>query len=497
MIKNKKNDEDIIKHDDIDKRPVKKDLLDNAERLKEIMMSAGDGIIITDKFGNIEFLNPVAEKFTGWTSFEAAGKHFDEVVNLVDEYTGKKCESIVKRVFESGETVELDNYNLLISKFGFERFIEDRATPLLKSNGTIDGVVLIIRDFTDKRERLAKIEYLSYHDQLTGLYNRRFYEEELKRIDTKRNLPITLVIGDINGLKLTNDAFGHLVGDKLLKRVADVMKKECREDDIIVRLGGDEFVLLLPKTNYCDAGSIVQRINERISMENVDSIKLSISFGWETKYSETEKMIEVFRRAENSMYKNKLIESEEMKSYTVQVIMQTLYENISTEQNHSESVSKLCRSIGNALGLSDEKVEELRILGVVHDIGKIAVGAYLFNLPRALEEWEWIEVKQHMGIGYRILRLVKEYSKIAEAVLAHHERWDGSGYPKGLKGEEIPFNSRILAIADSYDAMISVRPYRKPFNREQVVSELKNNAGKQFDPELTKVFIEKVLCESW
>lgn len=480
-----------------DNQNFETDLYGYNKKFESIFMSVGDAIIATDKYGNIELINPIAEKFTGWSLKEAIGKPFEEVVYLIDEYTRKRIENLLNKVLETGNIQEPENYNIIISRDGFGRFIEERVSPIFNDDGTLEGTVVVIRDFSEKRERLAKIEYLSYHDQLTGLYNRRFYEEELKRIDTRRNLPITLVIGDINGLKLTNDAFGHLVGDKLLKKVADVIRKECREDDIIVRHGGDEFVLLLPKTDYCDAGRIVQRINEKISMEKVESIKLSISFGWETKYSEVEKMIEIFRRAENSMYKNKLIESEEMKSYTVQIIMQTLYDNINTEQNHSESVSKLCQSMGKALGLNDEKVEELRVLGIVHDIGKIAVGSYLFNLPRTLEESEWAEVKQHLGIGYRILRLVKEYSKIAEAVLAHHERWDGGGYPKGLKGEEIPFNSRILAIADSYDAMISERPYRKPYEVEYAVSEIKNNAGSQFDPKLAKIFIEKVLCKRW
>ncbi|MDZ5035172.1 GGDEF domain-containing protein, partial [Clostridium perfringens] len=139
--------------------------------------------------------------------------------------------------------------------------IEDNAAPIKGENDVINGVALAFRDVSEKKERQEKIEYLSFYDQLTGLYNRRFFEEELKRLDTKSNLPITLVIIDVNGLKLTNDAFGHLEGDKLLQKVAKVIKKECRNEDIISRIGGDEFTIILPKTSSEETEKILNRIN--------------------------------------------------------------------------------------------------------------------------------------------------------------------------------------------------------------------------------------------
>jgi diguanylate cyclase (GGDEF)-like protein len=166
---------------------------------------------------------------------------------------------------------------------------------------------------------------LSYHDYLTGLYNRRFYAEELKRLDTPRNLPLTLAVGDINGLKLVNDSFGHVAGDRLLKTVSEIFKEECRPDDITARIGGDEFVIILPKTDMNKAGEIISRIQKRVQNTNIESVILSISFGCATKNAKNIKIEDVFNDSENKMYRDKLYESNSVKSKMIEVSMQTLY----------------------------------------------------------------------------------------------------------------------------------------------------------------------------
>ena len=236
-------------HDITDHKRLETALEKEKNLLETTLISVGDGVISTDNKGNIVFLNRVAEFLTGWTQEAARGKSIEEVFNIVNEFTREKSENIVKKALESGKMIELANHTILISKDGIERPIEDSAAPIVQENGEIVGVVLVFRDFSEKKQKLKEIEFLSYHDQLTGLYNRRFYEEELKRLDTERNLPMTIVMGDVNGLKLINDSFGHVMGDELLKKVAEVIKKGCRTDDIIARLGGDEFVILLPKTD--------------------------------------------------------------------------------------------------------------------------------------------------------------------------------------------------------------------------------------------------------
>jgi diguanylate cyclase (GGDEF)-like protein/PAS domain S-box-containing protein len=355
---------------------------------------------------------------------------------------------------------------------------------------------ILWRDISERKKMEQKLKYLGYHDLLTGLYNRRFFEEELKRLDVERNFPLTIVIADVNGLKLINDSFGHAMGDELLKTVAEVTKKACRADDIIARLGGDEFVILLPKTNASETEQILNRIKALARKEKVGSIAISVAFGYETKKKEEEKIQEILKKAEDHMYKKKLFESPSMRGKTINAIINTLHEKNKREEQHSHRVSALCKSMGKALGLPEGEIEELKTVGLLHDIGKIAIEETILNKPGKLTDEEWREIKRHPEIGYRILSTVNDMSEMAEYVLAHHERWDGKGYPKGLKGEEITLQSRIISIADSYDAMTSERSYRSALPEKVAREELQKNSGAQFDPELVRVFIEKVLIQA-
>ncbi|HEY5525609.1 MAG TPA: HD domain-containing phosphohydrolase [Clostridium sp.] len=344
-----------------------------------------------------------------------------------------------------------------------------------------------------RKKKDEEIYYLSYHDQLTGLYNRRFYEEELKRLDTARNLPMTIVMGDVNGLKLINDSFGHVIGDELIKKAAEVTGRGCRSDDIVARLGGDEFVIILPKTDSFETEQIIKRITKLALSEKIGFIDISISFGYQTKNNEKEKTEEILKNAEDDMYKKKLFESPNMRVKTISAIINTLDEKNKSEEQHSYRVSELCKSMGEALGLLEDEIEELRLAGLFHDIGKIAINENILNKPGKLTEDEWKEIKRHPEIGYRILKTVNDMCDMANYVLYHHERWNGEGYPKGLKGDEIPFVSRIVTIANAYDVMISKRSYKKTMQKEVAIEELQKNVGIQFDPELVSVFIEKVL----
>jgi diguanylate cyclase (GGDEF)-like protein len=384
-------------------------------------------------------------------------------------------------------------YKIIVGNTGSERWVHGSGGFEYGDAPDTDYLICTIQDVTDRRIKEEENYYLSYHDQLTGLYNRRFFEEELLRLDTARNLPLTVIMGDVNGLKLINDSFGHDAGDELLRKSANVIKKCCRADDIIARTGGDEFVMVMPKLDSGEAKAITKRIKGYAEKESIENISISISLGFETKRDPEEPIHEVLKRAEDYMYKKKLFENQSLRGKTISSIIATLHEKNKREELHSNRVSVLCESMGAALGLPDYQVMELKTVGLFHDIGKIAIDEDILSKKEKLTAEEWEEVKRHSEIGYRILSTANEMSEMAGYVLAHHERWDGNGYPRGLKGSEIPLESRIISIADAYDAMTSESCYQDIVSEEEAVKILKKGAGVKFDPALVDVFIEKVL----
>ena len=477
-------------------KQLEADLALEKKFMKITLESIGDGVISADSTGHIVLMNRVAENMTGWTQENAYGKPIREIFQTINETTREISEDIIAQVL-IGKLRPRSNHIILIAKGGLEFPIEDFAVPILGDDGEVVGVVLEFRDFTDRKKKLEEIRYLSYHDHLTGLYNRRFFEEELLRLDTARNLPLTIVMGDVNGLKLINDSFGHAMGDELLRKVAEALNLGCRADEIVARLGGDEFVILLPKTDSAAAEKIIRRIRDITAKCKVGSIDISITFGFETKIRADENIQDIFKNTENHMYRKKITESSSIRSKTIRVIMDSLFEKNPREMMHSERVGTVSAAIATGLNLSEEEVSKIRIAGLMHDIGKIGIDETILNKPSKLDEVEWNEMQRHSEIGYRILSSVNEFSEIADYILEHHERWNGTGYPKGLRQENISLQARIITLADAYDAMTGTRPYGKPHTIMEAVQEIIRCAGTQFDPSIARIFVENVLGMSW
>ncbi|MBV1758503.1 MAG: diguanylate cyclase [Dethiosulfatibacter sp.] len=483
----------VVMQDITKRKQVEKQLAIEKEQFETTLMSVGDGVISVDCQGSVKLMNKIAEQLTGWNQMEAQGKPLGMVFNAINGFTKERCpefESIAQRI---GEKIQSDDDTILISLDNTEKPINYNISLIKDADGNSTGAVLVFSDFTEKKQRQEEINYLSFHDHLTGLYNRRYYEEELIRLDTPRNLPLTIVMADINSLKLVNDSFGHAMGDEMLKKAAEVIKQGCRDDDIISRIGGDEFVILLPKTDSIEAKKIIKRIKYLLSEVKIGLVEISISFGYETKRNQEDKIHDIFKKAEDFMYSNKLYESTKIKGKTITAILGAFFARNQQEQQHSRNVSELCRLMGEAMQLSDFRINELKTLGLLHDIGKIAIDENLLVKTDKLTSDELNEIKSHTEIGYRLLRTVNEMSKMAVEVLHHHERWDGDGYPEGLKGEEISLESRIIAIAECYDAMTSTIGSPDILSSEDAIKELLKNAGGQFDSDLVKIFIEKIL----
>lgn len=464
----------------------RKRMHERLEKYQVLAEKTNDAMLFIDKEGNIIEANDAAIRIYGYTYKEFSSMNISDLRHSNESYIIEPMEAADK------EGVIFETVHYLKDGTAINVEVSSQGTFL----GNKRVLLSIVRNITDRKKKEDENLYLSYHDVLTGLYNRRFYEEEIKRLDTERNLPISIIMGDVNGLKLINDAFGHNAGDELLQKAASAIRSACRTEDIVARWGGDEFVILLPKTKTEEADEIVKRIKDQYLNVYVNAIRVSISFGWDTKRKNDEDILKVLKSAEDYMYKHKFIENEGMKDNIISTIINTLHEKNPREEQHSQRVSEICQNIGKALGFSEIKVSKLKIAGLLHDIGKIAIEEGILNKPGKLTEQEWYEIKRHPDIGYRILNSSPDMLELADCIWAHHERWDGTGYPKGLKGEAIPVVARIIALADSYDAMTSERS-RNDLSEEEVLAEIRNNAGTQFDPEIARIFIEQVLVKRW
>ncbi|MDD2481980.1 MAG: diguanylate cyclase [Lutispora sp.] len=479
------------KYDDLIEKECQ--LIASENTFRTLFEGSSDAILIMEE-GRFTDCNTATVELLGYGSKESIiGKAFWEI-SPENQPDGRLSQDIGLEYLEIADKKGKLKFEWWHNKIDGSSFpVEVMATSIALNDKKV--LHILWRDISERKSLEQKLEHLSYRDQLTNLYNRRFYEIEMERLDVQRNLPLTIVMADLNGLKLINDSFGHATGDELLKKFAEVLRQGCRADDIIARIGGDEFIILLPKTNGIETEKIVKRIKALTKKEKVGSINISVSFGWETKNFVEERVQDIFKKAEDYMYKKKLFEGPSMRGKTIQAIINTLHEKNKREEQHSHRVSQLCKNIGKALGLSEGEIEELKTVGLLHDIGKIAIDENILNKPGKLTEKEWLEIKRHPEVGYRILSTVNDMAEMGEYVLAHHERWDGKGYPKGLNNKEISLQSRIITIADAYDAMTSERSYRSAISKEAAIDELKKNMGHQFDPYITKVFIEKVLLE--
>ncbi len=373
---------------------------------------------------------------------------------------------------------------------------ETLKTPYYDATGEVIGLIGISRDITDRKKKEDEIQYLNIHDVMTGLYSRSYFDDELYRIDEAVELPYSVILGDINALKLTNDLFGHNEGDRLIIESARLLKL-CCPNGIVARTGGDEFSILLPRTGEEETKEIVARINkafqEHESLREGRKYFMSMSLGYATKQKADESVVRLLKTAEENMYRRKLLEHQSIRSTLLSTIKAMLFSKSNETMEHADRMVDLAKRLGNEVNLNEADQVSLELMATLHDLGKIGISNTTLSKPGQLNETEWAEIKRHPEIGYRIASTIPELQKIAEYILCHHERWDGKGYPQGIAGEEIPFISRLISVIDAYDAMTEDRSYRKALPTENAAVEIIKNAGTQFDPYVARVFIEKVL----
>ncbi|MBI9008970.1 MAG: cache domain-containing protein [Tenericutes bacterium] len=343
----------------------------------------------------------------------------------------------------------------------------------------------VIEEFNDKN---SKIKEMSFIDFLTGLNNRTYFDEVVQQI-TPCKKDVAVVMVDANGLKLINDAYGHAVGDLVLVELAKLLKMVYREGTVF-RWGGDEFLVVLENTTE-------NKLKEQealffsLSKERfINKVQLSASSGYYISEVCNEEVYNMINHAEKRMYDRKLFESLSIKRTIIDSLLKTLYDSYNFEKHHSQNVMKYSLLIGKALGIEAEELNKLKLAAQLHDIGKISIPDYILSKVEPLTDEEFFEIKLHPEKGYRILSAYPDLSEYAKFVLYHHERWDGFGYPHGIKGDKIPLYSRIIAVADAFDAMTEERVYKKAKTEAEAIEEVMRCSGTQFDPKIADVFVK-------
>ncbi len=460
----------------------------NETRLSTTLHSIGDAVIATDNDGLIIMMNKMAETITGWPRDEAYRQPLEVVFQPVREAdpedAGLPADEYPHAMPDALETMSLTSRN------GGTCYISINRNPIEDTSLAIFGEVIVFRDITREKQENDKIRYISFHDKLTGLFNRAYFEEEMIRLNTPRQYPITILLGDCNGLKIANDIFGHLEGDKLLQTIAAILKKATRHEDIVARWGGDEFAIILPKTDEQHAGPIRERILQLCGEAPSDPLQPSLALGSATNTDGSNDLVALLKLAEDRMYRHKLTEGKSARNSILLSIEKMLYEKSCETEEHATRIADISRKVGQALGLNDYELEELSLLSKLHDMGKIGIPDSILLKPDKLSETEWELMKKHSEKGYELAKSTPELNNIADLILHHHERWDGTGYPAGLQGENIPKLSRVLSIIDAYDVITHSRAYKPVQSRQEALREIANCAGKQFDPEISRVFID-------
>lgn len=461
-------------------------LRESEERYRAIMQQSSEAIVLIDPdTRRILEVNRHFREMLGYSPQELENKYAYDIVmdskaaidRYYDEILPVRHELPVElRPFrrKNGQVIEVERSGVLVHLEGKKVYM------------------VTARDVSERKMAEEKLNFLSFHDTLTGLYNRAYFEEEMTRMDSRREGSVGLIAFDLDGLKLVNDSFGHEHGDFLLVRAAELIKSCFREGDVVARIGGDEFAVLMRGATLEAMEKAVARIQFQLDrMDRVaHRIPLSLSIGYAYGEKADLKMRELFREADNNMYREKLHRSQSTRSAIVQTVMTMLEARDYITEGHAERLQDMVARLARAVGLPENRMTELRLLAQFHDIGKVGIPDRILLKPGALSEDEMTEMHRHSEIGHRIAQSSPDLLSVSDWVLKHQEWWNGKGYPLGIAGEEIPVECRILAIADAYDAMTSDRPYRKALPHAAAIAELRRCSGTQFDPVLVDLFVQ-------
>ncbi len=490
----------------------------------QIIDCSPDAIITVNESGDIVSFNKSAEKLSGISCLSALGKNAEMIFSCGGTANGSLAK-ILKSTQVTGRPLKNFQRTFKLPN-GNNRLCIVNTYPLNGPENDVTGVLAVIRGLQNRKPagRYARqpgppVDSLSIIDNLTNLYNHKFFHERLEEEVHRSYLQktkVSLVMLDIDYFKHYNDVLGYPAGDKLLAEFANILRSQVRGKDIVARYGGEEFTIILTDADTKLAVDIAERIRNAIENHPFEGRevqpkgKITVSIGVATYPSNATGKEELLKVAEEALYraknnskskialyysvfddlKNELDQSDLSLLNTIKTLITVINAKDRYTFGHSERVVRYSTALGEQLGLGSEQIKYIKYGAYLHDIGKIEIGREILNKKEPLTGEEWAILQSHPQWGADMVKPVTALQQILPQILYHHERFDGRGYPSGIKGQDIPLNARILTIADSFDAMTTFRPYQKRRSLKDAVREIRVCAGAQFDPQLSEAFVK-------
>jgi len=468
-----------------DRVNAEKALRESENRLIAFLKVIPDMFFLLDRNGNL--IDNYLENTIISSHMQDAflGKNIKDL-EFVEMHTINYIFQNIEKLFETGQ---IQTFEFSSQKLGKDIFFETRF--VLCGD---DKVMAVVRDISQRKKTETRLYNMSIRDTQTGIYNRNYFEHKLDKYNNEETTGVGIVVIDIDGLKLVNDTHGHAVGDEYLKIVANVLCDCFGKDDVVARSGGNEFAVLVVRTTTKELSDIESKIDKLLNIINSEDriIPVSMSLGYVVGDSKQKDLRKLLKMADDLMYREKLHHRQSKKSKNIAILTKMLEARDFITEGHGDRMKELSGNLAKTIGMSKNDIEDMRLLAQFHDIGKVGIPDRILFKPGRLTKEEMSQMKMHSEIGYRIAKSSPDLSHISDWVLKHHEWWDGNGYPFKLTGEEIPIQSRILSIVDTFDAMTNNRPYRKALSKEKALVEIIKFKGIQFDPILVDKFVDMI-----